>query len=89
MSTRLARPHSARYRAALRSPWWRCLRWLAPRAQLGLCGRCRRQLRRRYWELHHFHYRHLEWEWPTDVIALCVVCHAHADLERAQKGKRK
>jgi len=46
MSTRLARPHSARYRAALRSPWWRCLRWLAPRVQLGLCGRCRRQLRR-------------------------------------------
>ena len=81
--------HSARYRAALRSPWWRCLRWLAPRLQLGLCGRCRRQLRRGVWSLHHATYKHLGRERPWECVALCLVCHAHADLERAQKGKRK
>ena len=85
-----ARPrHSARYVAALRSPWWRCLRWLAPRVQLGLCGRCRRQLRRGVWQLHHKSYKRLGREWLTDVVALCTLCHAHADLERAQKVRGK
>ena len=79
----------AEYVRVLASPAWRALRLAVAQAQEYRCARCGRfgGLTRPTLELHHRHYRSLGHEGAADVVALCKVCHAEADIERAAEGQ--
>lgn len=52
--------------------------------------RCKRCKQARYLEVHHLTYKRLGFERMDDLEALCVRCHAQADLERVSRtGGRK
>lgn len=74
--------HSPEYLARLRSPEWRDLRLEVLARSQGRCERCEEHLAD---EIHHLHYRTLGRETPADLQALCVDCHARADVERRKE----
>lgn len=71
--------HTPEYRAYLRSPKWRLIRWL----KLCMAGfKCQQCGATRKLQVHHLTYEHLYNEHLGDLQVLCKSCHPLADEER-------
>lgn len=73
-------PHSAEYREALTSDYWRRLGAFVLRKRGPFCQRCGKFALGL--ELHHLTYDRLGREMPEDVEIVCRACHPDADRER-------